>query len=284
VVHGRDERTNERVGVAHNREVIRVDEVCDRTGNCGCELHLPRRRYKLIASVHEYRRGHVDLADPGLSRVPTQGGSGLPDSLRIPSQQLSPGPIGEAGVRQLRACEVSDDVPRKCFGQEPSCQCDRRQGSEHQMFGGRGAEPVAGRAHDQPGHSIGMTAPNELRDGTAHRVPHGDESLDTQSVGERDDVVGRVFERERRRGSNSSPMAPMIGRDDVKLVLEHRERREPVEGCSGAEAVQQHQGWRIGRPLALVREGRPPARQHNLSHAGQGRHGTSTHDITHDIA
>jgi hypothetical protein len=108
-----------------------------------------------------------------------------------------------------------------------------------------------------------------LGDGTAQRIADSDESPELQCIGECDDVVGGIFEREGLRRSNSLSMTAKVGCDDVESMLEGWERREPVERRRCAKTVQKDDGRGAGETLALANKGR--AATGHLDHAPRGK-------------
>jgi hypothetical protein len=58
-----------------------------------------------------------------------------------------------------------------------------------------------------------VAAPEELCDRTTHGVSDRDEPVDAQRIGERDDIVRDVLERERLRGGAHLSTAPHDARE-----------------------------------------------------------------------
>ena len=89
-----------------------------------------------------------------------------------------------------------------------------------------------------------MSAPRELRDPAAHGEPGGDETVDAEDVGERDDVVGTVAQIEPGR-LDSAPVPALVECDDPVATVQLRDRRIPTEQTRREHRVQQKHGGSV---------------------------------------
>ena len=220
--------------------------------------------------MHQYRSGDVDLSDPVLHRVLAERGRGLDDGLRVHEHQLAQSPVSESGRLEMRSRHLSNDAPRYSPRNDLAHLLEYRQERELHVLERSGPEARAGRTQDEPGDPVAMPAPQELGDRASQRIADSDESPELQGIGERDDVVGGIFEREGLRPSNSLSMPAKVRCDDVESMLEGRERREPIEGRRCAKTVQKDDGRGTGQTLALVDEGRAATRHLDHPPGGSG--------------
>ena len=114
----------------------------------------------------------------------------------------------------------------------------------------RGHRPRSGptwRRSTRPSTRCGVTAPEELCDGTAHRVADGDHGAGAQVLEEGGDVVGAVGQAEASPAADATAVPAQVGGDHRIVLCEGLEGVEPVEAPAGDPAVQQHDGRRPGR-------------------------------------
>ena len=99
-----------------------------------------------------------------------------------------------------------------------------------------------------------MSAPQQLRDGAAHRVADRDHRAGAEFHERRRAVVGAVGEAEHGTTAHTAAVAAQVGCDDVEGLAQWPEHLEPVEPTARAPAVEQEQCRRARRTGDLTNE------------------------------
>ena len=107
-------------------------------------------------------------------------------------------------------------------------------------------EVICRGTEDETAHAIGVPTPAELRDRSAHRVADGQQRLDAEHVGERDDVVGAV-DKAKVAGADAVAVAAVVDDQKIEPFGERRQRRVPVEAAGSGQAVEQYERRRAAR-------------------------------------
>ena len=214
-----------------------------------------RRWNDLVAAGSDDRCGHVDLANP-IGRVETA-------DLAPSGQHL--GPIMS---NDLFDCPCPITAPfeksRPCCLWQPSegpewtHRRQRRRALEYRKrrsTRARVIEPATCRTEYEAANSRTVAAPDQRRDGSAHRVADRDEAFDIKRIGERHGVISAVFEAKTLGCLQTLSVAAMVEGNDAVSTGQRSLATVPREVRSRRPPVEQHHDRCTRRTTRLMHEG-----------------------------
>ena len=210
--------------------------------------------------------GHRPV-DPTARVVRAQRVTGFHDHAPVVAPGLGGDPRGQASgptpKHRHRRQRRSIVAARAALTQRASTTGTRGAGRVRHEAGVR-------RAEHEAGHEVTVPAPEQLGNGSAHRVPDGDHRAGAEGDQCLRGVVGAVGQPEDAAGAQALPVAAQVRGDDVEVLRERLERPEPVEATARDPAVQEQQRGRAGRPGDLAYERRAACGEVDAATEGDG--------------
>lgn len=206
------------------------------------ESDLASTAHDAIAHGDDLRHRNIDRADPidrrkasdrlsGLEQHSPIVPGGFPDRPRLPLVGLSV------------EIELIGEPRTSLFGCEPSERRKTGESCEPPTFEAFTVEDRGSGAQDETVDPFRVAPPQQLGDRAAHRVADGDESVDSQSIGDEHGVVGAVFQSKPLLRSKTGAVTSMVECHHVIALGECFVAFEPIQVGGCCPSVEQDDDW-----------------------------------------